>query len=490
LTKTFLIIVLVGDELQLDIPVSSVTRAGRYEFFKVIGYEPHPGQRKIHDSESRFRVVSAASRFGKSHCTAMEVCTYAHLHNKMIWIAAPTYELSEKVFRLVWRTMIEERKYETIFKSYRDRKIKFAWGTEIHGKSCQNPESLLGEGVDFLVIDEASRIRKDHWNEYLRMRLIDKSGYALIISSPKGSSGWFPNLYRRGQDELYEQWWSVSCALAENPRIPREEIELLKATLPKESYDQEVMGKFVPYGGLVYKEWDAERLVTKALDFIPSVPIILAVDFGTRNPCAALFCQKIGEKLFNVFDEYYVKGRITIDHAIAVRTKLYEYMAKSKHQTVDMYHDPSGLDQSLTFKKIIPELVTIPAVNDIVPGVNTVSSFIKPVESGRPKVLIHDRCQNLVWELGLYHYPKTTTIGRADSEIPVDVDNHAIDALRYMLHTMCPVSSLPLNISALDAKFSKPIMCIQEAGNDYVREIDNLKSAFQAETEETPGKRR
>lgn len=419
----------------------------------------------------------------------MEVCTYAHLHNKMIWIAAPTYELSEKVFRLVWRTMIEERNYETIYKSYRDRKIKFAWGTEIHGKSCQNPESLLGEGVDFLVIDEASRIRADHWNEYLRMRLIDKSGYALIISSPKGSSGWFPELYRRGQDENYGNWWSVSCALKENPRIPREEIELLKNTLPEESYKQEVEGLFVPYGGLVYKEWLAEHFVSKAFDFIPDVPIILAVDFGTRNPCAVLFCQRIGEKLFNVFDEYYVKNRITIDHAIAVRQKLHAYMAKGKHQSVEMYHDPSGLDQSQTFKKYIPELITIPAVNDIVPGVNTVRSFLMPVETGRPKILIHDRCQNLVWELGLYHYPKTTTIGRADSEIPVDVDNHALDALRYMLHTMCPVT-IPINIEALDTKFSKPIMCIQEAGHDYVREIGDLKSAFLAETEAPSGRRR
>lgn len=460
-----------------------LTPAKKYKFFKRLGYEPNPGQVKFHNSDARFRIVSAASRVGKSTGAAFEAMAYAHLPNKMIWTVGPTYNLSEKVFRIIWRKLVEELRYDTVAKSRRDRYIKFPWGTEIWGMSAHTPENLLGEGVDLLVVDEASRIRSDVWNEYMRERLIDKIGHALIISSPKGSGGWFPELFRRGQAKEIGHF-SVSCSLFDNPRIPKEELEELLRVLPKEAYDQEVLGKFVPYGGLVYKEWKEEIHVSKAAEFIPGVPVLLAVDFGTRNPCVVLFVQQIGENLFNVFDEYYERNHITLEHATNVRASILRMLKASGHETITMYHDPSGLDQSNTFRLINPELVTIGAVNDVVPGINTVGSHMKYNEyAGRPGLLIHPRCSSLIWEMGLYHYPKTRTILTGESENPVPVDDHALDALRYLLHTMAPISSLQVLVDHFDAGFSEPSIVDQEAGRGYISDIARLKSAVLSETE-------
>ena len=44
----------------------------RANWFKKIGYEPHEGQWKMHNSDAMFRVLAAGTRFGKSLCAARE----------------------------------------------------------------------------------------------------------------------------------------------------------------------------------------------------------------------------------------------------------------------------------------------------------------------------------------------------------------------------------------------------------------------------------
>jgi len=468
-----------------DIPVGALTTKGKFAFFDQVKYTPHVGQQRLHNSEARFRVISAAARAGKTTAAAYEAIAYAHMPNKVIWCVAPTYDLSEKVFRIIWKVMVEERGYETISQSYRDRFILFKWGTEVRGRSCQNPESLLGEGVDFMVIDEASRLQEIIWEEYLNERLMDKIGHALMISTPHGTHGIFPKLHKRGRDKNFPLWWSDRMPLYENPKIRKSEIERLRRESSKEAFDQEVLGKFVPYGGLVYKEWDEEKHVSERAAFRPDVPILLAIDYGTRNPTSVHFCQKVGEHLMNVFAEYYVAGLDTVDHATAVRKEhILPYLKESIHKTMHSYHDPAGADESSIFKKFNRELVMIPGVNDIEPGINTVRHYLKfDPDKNRPRLLIHPSCTNLIWEMAQYHYPKRSERKRTTvTELPVDVDNHALAGIRYLLHTIDPAGSVDIDISQIDNEFSEEYIGVQEAGRGYYEEISSLKGAYSAET--------
>lgn len=471
---------------KLNIPITKITPASKYKFFNVIKYVPHEAQRRFHDSPARFRIITAGSRTGKTTAAAAEAMAYAFLPNKVIWCVAPTYDLSEKVFREIWKKMVEDLECETLSgTSYRDRKIRFAWGTDVLGRSCENPKSLLGEGVDFMVVDEAARIAKAAWDEYLRERLMDTMGHALIISSPKGTAGWFPEFYRRGQNTNpdFDQWKSWRMELWENPHIPRQEIENMRIEMTKEVFDQEVLGMFVPYGGLVFKTFSEKMHVSSSAVFKPEVPIVLAIDFGYRNPCSVSFAHRLGEKTFDVFDEYYFAGRDNMDNAIAVREQLMPYLTACKHKTVMAYHDPSGADDASIFKKFIPELVMMPGVNDITPGIDTIRAHIKyNAEKERSNLLINPKCENTIWEFTVYHYPKR--LRKHDdatvSELPVDVDNHSMAALRYWLHTVAPVSHTPLDYLSIRSTQSTNL-CIREAGDAYIREIADLKNAFRSE---------
>ena len=66
----------------------------------------------------------------------------------------------------------------------------------MRAKSADNLSSLLGEGLDWLIVDEAARLKSEVWQSHLSQRLVDKVGWALLASTPRGAN-WFYKLYPR-----------------------------------------------------------------------------------------------------------------------------------------------------------------------------------------------------------------------------------------------------------------------------------------------------
>ena len=106
--------------------------------------------------------------------------------NKRVWCVAPTYDGSEKIFREIWDAIVVKKELKTTRASYKDQYIQFEWGSVVEGKSADKPESLVGEGLDLLILDEAAKIKKKTWEMYLRPPLSDRKGSALFITTPQG----------------------------------------------------------------------------------------------------------------------------------------------------------------------------------------------------------------------------------------------------------------------------------------------------------------
>jgi hypothetical protein len=179
-------------------------RLDKTALFESLYYEPHAGQLAVHRSTARFRVVACGVRWGKTVCAAMEAIAAAmEPRDKSIgWVVAPTYDLADRVFREVEVIVLERLRHRLIQKKEAERRIllrNMAGGvSEIRAKSADNPVSLLGEGLDFVIVDEAARLKPLIWQNHVSQRLIDKRGWALLISTPKGK-GYFYDLFRRGQ---------------------------------------------------------------------------------------------------------------------------------------------------------------------------------------------------------------------------------------------------------------------------------------------------
>ena len=232
-------------------------RLDKAALFEDLEYKPHEGQKPVHASTAPRRVVACGVRWGKTRCAAMEGLAAALTPAKRSygWTVAPTYELSEKVFREIVIVAAEHLRHRIVSLREHDQKLvlrNMGGGlSEIKGKSADNPVSLLGEGLDWLIVDEAARLKPSIWEGFLTQRLIDRNGWALLISTPKGK-GWFYEAYRRGQgrDADFESWNEPSWR---NPHLNAEKIDAERARLPDRVFRQEFGAEFVEGTGAVFR---------------------------------------------------------------------------------------------------------------------------------------------------------------------------------------------------------------------------------------------
>jgi hypothetical protein len=222
-----------------------------------MGYIPHAGQREIHLSAAPRRIVSCGVRWGKTLSAAAEALASALQPNdrSIGWVVGPTYDLSERVFSQIVMMVAAHMSHRIISLKEHDHRLlirNFGGGiSEIRGKSADNPVSLLGEGLDFVIVDEASRLKPMIWQSHLSQRLIDKRGWALLISTPRGK-GWFYDLWQRGRgrDSAYASWNMPSWS---NPLLDAALIEEERGRLPERVFLQEFAAQFIEGSGSVFR---------------------------------------------------------------------------------------------------------------------------------------------------------------------------------------------------------------------------------------------
>ncbi len=225
--------------------------------FADLGYAPHAGQLEIHMSRAPRRVVACGVRWGKTLASAMEGLAAAlqPAERSVGWVVAPTYDLADRVFREIELGAMKHLRHRILTVKENERRIvlrNLAGGTsEIRGKSADNPVSLLGEGLDWLIVDEAARLKPAIWQSHLSQRLIDRQGWALMISTPRGK-GWLFDLFRRGQgsDPGYKSW---NCPSWTNPLLDAELIEEERLRLPERVFKQEYGAEFLEGSGAVFR---------------------------------------------------------------------------------------------------------------------------------------------------------------------------------------------------------------------------------------------
>ena len=186
---------------------------------------------------------------------ANEIVKFAleHRNANCAWVA-PWFKQSKMVYRLIRKAFAGTGTSLIVRKSDSDLRLEFANGSVIQFFSADNYDSIRGDGYHFLVIDEAADALRDPkiWTDAIRPALSDTNGIALIIGTPKGRNLFF-QLFNRGEDPEYPDWASFHAITADNPYIPKAEIEAAKKELPEDAYQQEYDARFLEESAGVFK---------------------------------------------------------------------------------------------------------------------------------------------------------------------------------------------------------------------------------------------
>ena len=210
--------------------------------------ELHKKQIEIVENQSRFKVLSAGRRWGKTLLGCWLCIAYA-LEGKRAWWVAPTYTMALEGWRELRQIAVD---YGVIVKEA-ERTIITPNGGMVSVRSADNPDRLRGAGLDFIVLDECAFIKEQTWTEVLRPTLSDRMGSALFISTPKGYN-WFQRLFEDAQNR--EGWATWTLPTSSNPLVPLSELEIAKEEVCSFLYSQEYEAQFVEAtGGLIKPEY-------------------------------------------------------------------------------------------------------------------------------------------------------------------------------------------------------------------------------------------
>ena len=213
----------------------------------------HEGQQKVRDSEARWKILCAGRRFGKTRL-GVQMCLEVALKGGRAWWVAPTFSIA----RVGWRDIAASaksfpREIEPHV-SLANMQIDLPNGGSIAVRSADNPQRLRGEGLDFLVMDEAAFVKPEVWQEVLRPTLTERKGSALFISTPIGRNNWFYDLWEVAEDA--ENWERFRFSTTDNPMIDPEEVEAARKEVGSIVFAQEYLAEFVDAGqGMLRPEW-------------------------------------------------------------------------------------------------------------------------------------------------------------------------------------------------------------------------------------------
>lgn len=213
----------------------------------------HENQKKVAKSKSRWKILCAGRRFGKTRL-GIHMCMEVALNGGRAWWVAPTFAIA----RVGWRAL-ENAAYsfpEEIRPkiSLANMEVIFPNGGSIACKSADNPQRLRGEGLNFLVMDEAAFIKPDVWQEVLRPTLTERKGGALFISTPMGMDNWFYDLWETARTA--PNWERFQFSTYDNPMIDDSEIDSAKHEVGSIVFAQEYLAEFVNAGqGILKPEW-------------------------------------------------------------------------------------------------------------------------------------------------------------------------------------------------------------------------------------------
>ncbi len=210
-----------------------------------------PWQQEVWADDTRFKIVAAGRRTGKSRLAAwMLIVNALQADRGHVFYVAPTQGQARDI---MWQTLLELGHPVIAGSHINNLQIKLINGATISLKGADRPETMRGVSLMFLVLDEYADMKPDVFEQILRPALADQKGCAMFIGTPMGRNHFY-ELYKYaelGDDETYAAYHFTSY---DNPLLDKDEINTAKRSMSSYAFRQEFMASFEARGSEMFKE--------------------------------------------------------------------------------------------------------------------------------------------------------------------------------------------------------------------------------------------
>ncbi|WP_395652613.1 terminase large subunit domain-containing protein [Brevundimonas sp.] len=389
-------------------------------------------QQLIAESKSRFRVVLAGRRGGKTFLAMREVCRFASKPNSIVWMLANSRQqikslvwtkLKKKLSKLNWILSTNESELSIILKN----------NSLICLKSAEQGDNLRGESLDFVCIDEFCDIDLDEiFHQIIRPALSDKKGHALFTGTPKAGNQAARDLYDNHLTK--KNWASFSYSTAEGGFVDEEEIEQARQDLSPKVFSQEYLANWENFAGVIFGDFGSHN-IREVRKPGPNEPILVGMDFNV-TPMSVVLGRQIPNGV-EIYDEIYLENSNTTEIISEIRSR---YPANP----IVVFPDPAGVQRkSSAGGNTDIKLLEIagfqtryhrqhPLVRD---RINSGNSLFFLREDGSTRFYIDPSCKKTIACLKNWAYKPDTMTPDKNSGF-----DHGCDALTYMLQFLYPIN--------------------------------------------------
>ena len=386
-------------------------------------------QKEIINDNNRFKIIISGRRSGKTMSAITSLAKYSRHPNKKCMYIAPSYRMAKQIVYDDLYQMLKERNWlKAVNKS--DLAFTLVNGSVIYLRSADNPDSIRGIGLDYVVLDEAADISEEAWKAVIRPTLSDKEGSAMIISTPKGR-GWLYDVYNDAKH--LNDWASWQFTTAEGGIVSEQELAQARIDLDERTYKQEYEAEFVDYSGLIYYAFGEHNIKDMNFTNNEHTTLNVGIDFNLDPGCAVIAFKHANG--IHIYDEVEIYGTDT-------REMVQEIQRRYPNRRYICYPDASGAQRRTSAGGITDHIIlknagfnlkvgsVNPSVKDRIASVNAVC------KKDNMRLTISPKCVKVIKGLRSHTYKEGT---RQPTKDGANDYSHFNDALGYMVNNLYPL---------------------------------------------------
>lgn len=268
----------------------------------------------------------------------------------------------------------------------------------------------------------------------------------LLTSNPE--PGW---VKERFVDSKRDDYAFIQALPKDNPHLPPDYDSDLRKNLPEEWVKRYLDGSWDVFEGQIYKEFDRDVHVFKGdFDHLKFGERIRGIDHGYTNPTCCLWAAMDYEGRMLIYREHYERQLTVKENAgiIVEHEPNFDGITIADPSIFNKTRDKDGkggwsvADEYREHGIVCISPYSADGYLKEGLGINLVKQRLK-----EKTLLIHESCENTIREILKYRWRDLRLTDRGTTnapEIPVDVDNHSADVLRYLTVWRPPGSRPPV----------------------------------------------
>jgi PBSX family phage terminase large subunit len=322
-------------------------------------------------------------------------------------------------------------------------------GSVIYVVGLDNPDKLLSGEFDFAGGAQLEEITLNSWEKILS-RLTGRSGntpYTQLMGdcNPGHPKHWilereslkvFTQLHRYNPT-LYDQ--DTGELTAQGERTMR-----ILQSLTGLRYKRGYLGQWAGVEGAVYEAFDPAVHTIEAFNIPDDWRLFRVIDFGYTNPFVCQWWAMDHDGRLYMYREIYMSRRTVADHADQINR------LTGNERIEFTIADSAGAEERATLAQHgIHTRPSKKGKDSIQNGINQVQMRLRDAGDGKPRLFLFDnatveidntmvdnkRPTSTAQEFLSYSYPDGVD-GKPNKETPIDVDNHGLDATRYLVEEL------------------------------------------------------